>query len=189
MGSPRSGNPSSELELVVMPQQFPGFFAAPFSIDGEPIGTDHWDFEKLSPKWLAICDDVIHNHGPSFDFRWNENLSHIQMKITSASGAALMTLSVYGKLVLSVALVSGISLTADTDLMEMLVASFREVTLVRQVAASSEPFEKMYAIKERPTMIVLPWPDTSISEQDHALVRELAIHMAGAFFARNHKQS
>jgi hypothetical protein len=37
-------------------------------------------------------------------------------------------------------------------------------------------------------MIVVPWPDDSISEDDHGLVRDLALHLAGAFLTWRDEQ-
>jgi hypothetical protein len=31
-------------------------------------------------------------------------------------------------------------------------------------------------------MVAVPWPDKNLTEQDHALVRELSLHLSGAFF-------
>jgi hypothetical protein len=159
-----------------------GFFIAAFGIDGECEGTDYWDFEKLSSKWLNICEEHLAQHGASFDAPWNGRLSHIQTKFTAASGVALVTLSAYGRLGVSVALASGHSSDAETSVLKMFVNSLRGAQLVNVASQSQEPFQDVLAIKERPVMIVVPWAAPEISEQDHALLRELSIHIAGAFF-------
>jgi hypothetical protein len=163
----------------------PGFFVAPFGIDGESEGVDHWKLDQLSPKWIAICDQHLCSHGATFNAPWRGSLSHIQIKLTSAAGVALATLSVQGKPAASLALASGLSPTAEAGVLKMFVDSLRSVALVRQAAASPDPFRNALVIEERPVMIVVPWPDSTISEEDRALVRELALHTAGAFFARN----
>jgi hypothetical protein len=172
-----------------MAEQEPGFYVAPFGIDGEPEGIDYWKIERLSPKWLAICDRHLELHGTSFDIPWGGNLAHIQMKFTSASGIALVTLSVRGKPSASIAIATGNLPSAETEVLNMFVDSLRRTTLVQHAAAASIPFQNVLVIKERPLMIVVPWPDSNISKQDHALVRELAIHTAGAFVARHSRPS
>jgi hypothetical protein len=161
----------------------PGFFIAPFVIDGESEGIDYWEIAKLSGKWLAICADHLEKHGSSFDAPWPGHLSYLSTRLTAASGAALVTFRVHGKLASSVALASGRSPAADAEVLKLFVESLRRVRLVVASAQSLEPFEKMLAIVERPVMVVVPWPDTGISDQDHAVVRELELHTAGAFFS------
>jgi hypothetical protein len=168
-----------------MPEQERGFYIAPFGIDGEPEGMDYWNFERLSRKWLAICDRHLELHGPSFDSPWGGNIAHIQMKFTSISGTALITFSIHGKPAASVAIATGNSPLAEAEVIKMFVDSLRGTMLVQHAAAAATPFQNMLVIKERPLMIVVPWPDSDISEQDHALVRELAIHTAAAFVAHD----
>ena len=74
-----------------------GFFIAPFAIDGEQQGLGFYGCDKLSKRWLDICGDFLAQHGPSFDATWSGNLSHIRTRTTAASGAALMTFYVHGK--------------------------------------------------------------------------------------------
>jgi len=145
--------------------------------------------EKLSTKWLAICNDYLEFNGASFNAPWSGDLSHIYLRLTSASGGALATFSVHSKPATSALLASGVSPSAEAELLKMFVDSLRKVVLVKQAATSSDPFQQVLAIKERPIKIVVPWPDRTISEQDHELIRELAIHTAGAFFVRNSRQN
>jgi hypothetical protein len=159
-----------------------GFFIAPFSIDGELEGLDFWAGEQLSMKWLDICDQFLGQHGAVFDASWSGSLSHIQTRFTSASGAALVAFKAGGKPVASLALVSGGA--SDTEVLRMFVDSLRQVELVRLAQVSTAPFQGVFSIEKRPLMIVVPWPDESVAEQDHSCVQELALHLAGAFFGK-----
>lgn len=158
-----------------------GFYIAGFGVDGELEGTDFWPFERLSAKWLDICREYLAAYGASFDEPWSGTLSHIRTRFTAVSSAALVTLSTHGRPVASVALASGFARDAELSVLKMFVNSLRGVELVGIAAKSQEPFEQMLEIPERPLMIVVPWASPETSEQDHALVRELSIHMAGAF--------
>jgi hypothetical protein len=161
------------------------FLVAAFGIDGELEGTARFPFAKLSGKWLKICEEFLAAHGPVFEAGWSGNLAHIHTRLTSSSGAALVTFSANGKPAASIALASGLSATAELSVLEMFIHSLRRVEAVAAAATADDPFRDILHIKERPVMIVVPWPVAETSDQDHALVRELSTHLAGAFFSRN----
>jgi hypothetical protein len=117
-----------------------GFYIASFCIDGEPEGLGFWELEKLSGKWLAICDEYLESNGISFDTPWSGNLSHIKTKFTSGSGIALVTFSVNGTPAASVALFSGLSLAAESEVIRVFVDSLGQVGLARiiQTGANKE---------------------------------------------------
>ena len=163
-----------------MQQSF--FFIAPFSIDGRLQGVQRLNVENLSAKWLDICGRRLASCGKAFEGPWKDNLSHIQMKFTSSAGVALITFSIRGHAVSSVFLSAGLSVVTETDVMKMFIESLRKVDFVTRNATLSNPFQEILTISERPVMIVVPWPDKHVTEDDHGLVRELAIHTAGAFF-------
>ncbi|MFC4314278.1 hypothetical protein ACFPN2_34760 [Steroidobacter flavus] len=160
------------------------FHIAAFGVDGSLVGMDMWSSERLSGQWLAICREYLNQHGSSFDEPWSGKLSHIRTKLTAARGAALVTFSAHGRIVSSLALASGASQVTEKSVLEMFVNSLRQTQLVRVAARTQEPFQQVLQIAERPVMIVVPWADEAISEQDHTLVRELSIHLAAAFFLR-----
>jgi len=162
-----------------------GFFVAPFSVDGESQGMDYIALANLSPRWISICGEFLDHYGPLFDSRWSGNLSHIATKFTAASGAALATFRVRDRPASLLALLSGHSRAVEDSLLKAFVESLRRLRLVRAAAESADPFQTMLEREQRPLMVVVPWPDDEISEQDHALVRELATHTAGAFVCRN----
>jgi hypothetical protein len=161
-----------------------GFFIAPFAIDGEPAGLAYRELAALSGPWLAKCGEHL-KHGPCFDAPWNGGLHHIQTKFTSAPGVALVTFRAGGRQALSMLLASGHAPEAESEVMHSFVQSLRRVDTVRMAASTPEPFQKAFALGERPLMIVVPLPDDAISDEDHSLVQELAIHTAGSFFAQD----
>lgn len=160
------------------------FHIAAFGVDGDLVGMDMWSSERLSGKWLAICKEYLDRHGSAFDEPWSGPLSHLRTKLTAARGAALVTFSSNGSIVSSLALASGKSEETEKSVLEMFVNSLRQTQPVRVAARTQAPFQQVLQIAERPLMIVVPWAHESISEQDHALVRELSIHLAAAFFLR-----
>lgn len=159
-----------------------GFWIAAFGIDGEFVGKDRWEFEKLSAKWLSICREFLAQHGDSFDASWSNALAHIQTKFTADMGVALATFSAHGRPVVSVVLASGLSPVAESSVLKMFINSLQGVELVGAAVRSQNAFHELLCLPERPAMIVVPWADPEVSEQDEALVRELSLHTAGAYF-------
>jgi hypothetical protein len=175
------GNRASQQK--VMPQPL-GFFIAPFSIDGEQEGLVFRDISKLSSKWLSICSDFLNSHGNSFEAAWSGQLSHIKTRFTVASGVALVTFYIADRIAASIVLSDGSSSSTESKVLQMFVDSILKIKLVQEAATSPTVFHKMLSIKERPLMVVIPWPDADITATDHDLVRELTQHLAGAFFTR-----
>lgn len=161
-----------------------GFFVAAFALDGTLEGIGRWSFEELSDKWLTLCDEYLAVHTSSFDELWSGNLAHIRTRLTRSSGVALVTFSAHGRVGVSIALASGARTAASSSVLKMFVNSLRNVTAVRSSTQSPEPFQQVLTVEERPVMMVVPWADPEISDQDDALMRELSIHLAAAFFRR-----
>jgi hypothetical protein len=159
-----------------------GFCVAAFAFDGQLEGTGYWELGKLSGKWLAICREHLAHHGDVFDVPWAGALSHIRVKLTAGSGVALLQLSVNERPATSIALASGRDPVAEARALEMFVASLRRVNVVRAAAGASEPFQDALTLRDRPAMITVAWPPTGAARQDHQLVRELSVHLGGAFF-------
>jgi hypothetical protein len=160
-----------------------GFFIAPFAIDGEQQGVGYYDCEKLSQRWLKVCADYLAQHGASFDAPWSGNLSHIRTRGTATSDAALMTFSVNGRIAASLALARGTAPAAEREVLTMFADSLHRLKVVQAAAASPSPFSAILSLQERPLMVVVPWPDETISSDDEGLVRELSLHTGGAFLS------
>lgn len=166
-----------------------GFFVAPFVFDGGLEGIKHRRFDEMSSKWMRVCRDFLERHGAKFDASWNGPLSHIRIQFESDSGAALFMLFAHGRPAVSVVLMSGRSPATDCYLEGVFIDFLRRIKIVATTAQSPEPFREISNIKERPLMVVVHWGDEEISERDHLLIRDLALHMAGAFFEAVHRHS
>ena len=135
-----------------------GFFIAPFGIDGKSVGVAYWDASRLSKKWLATCTTFLEEHG-----------------------AAIVTICVKGKVVSSLLLLSGRAQATEADVAKMFVESLQRTFLVKASATIPDSFEEFLQCNERPLAVVVAWPEQAVSDEDHDLVRELGIHLAGAF--------
>src|SRR5947199_167123 len=93
-----------------------GFCIAPFGIDGASIYRGFWGYAKLSPEWLAVCRKHIQECGSVSDMPLHGKLSHIRIKFTSASGAALVTIPVRRRTVSSFLLLTRQSPAADMQI-------------------------------------------------------------------------
>ncbi len=164
-----------------MSNDIKGLWVAPFVIDGEMEGMVFCRRDSLSSKWLRICSEHLDHYGPVFDAPWASSLSHIRTKFTSESGIATATFFVGDRVAASSLLLSGMSPAAEADVIAMFTESMRRVCSVRGTAMSRSPFSSLPGLRERPLLATVPWPDNTVSEADHELVRELELHLACAY--------
>lgn len=159
-----------------------GFHMTPFGIDGEQVGLGFWNASKLSDVWLGVCREFLKAHGAAFDASWGGKLMEIRTKFTSASGAAIATFCVRDRVASSLLLLSGQSSEVEQTVTEMFAESLRRTVWVKTAASTPHPFSTIASFAERPLMVVVAWPESTLSEQDNNIVRELGLHLAGAFF-------
>ena len=163
--------------------QAPGFYIAPFAVDGQGEGIVYQEQARLSAQWLYVCRNFIERNTAGVEAVWEGELAHISTKLTAAPGVALASFKVNGETAASLLLASGALPAAEDQVIEMFIRSMAQVELVRENAApEQEPFEALREILDRPLMVVVPWPSETIAQQDRDLVQELAVHLAGAFF-------
>lgn len=158
-----------------------GFYLVPFGIDGEQLGIGFWETAKLSDFWLDTCKRQLTTRGPTFDASWSGNLKIIRTRLTSASGVAIATFFVRDHAAASLLFLSGQSPEAENDVRELFVESLRK-SLKQWVPPDQNTFSALTSIGERPLMAVVAFPDPTVSDQEHEIVRELGLHLAGAFF-------
>jgi hypothetical protein len=158
-----------------------GFFVASFAIDGTLEGKGRWIYRDLSTRWSSICDELLSEEGVNFDHTWRGELSHIRTKLTSARGAGICTIFVNDHVGASILLLRGDDRAAERDVSRLFVSSLQKAPLVQTSAGSTEPFMEVLSMSERPLMAAVPFPDESISDQDHGVARELSLHLASAF--------
>jgi hypothetical protein len=155
------------------------FFVAAFAPDGELIGVAGRDLEKLSPKWLGFCRDLLASGRGMFRGSVPlPPLQHITLQVTAGSGAALVSFLVGDQPVSSAVALTGRDPAAEVEALKMFVGSMRGVPLVQQTAATSKPFEALFTLAERPVYVVVPWANPRVSQEDKQLVQELEIHLA-----------
>jgi len=153
---------------------------ASFAIDGELLGVGERAFEKLSQHWIGVCASLIDHYGPVFDRPLQGPLSHLRITCTAAASAAMVVLYAHGLPVSSFAVAADAAPAEDTQVLAMFAESIRSSTVQFQVSNIETPFHEMTTISQRPLMVVVPWPESSIAEQDHELAKELGWHLAAA---------
>jgi hypothetical protein len=163
-------------------KQESGFYILPFGIDGEPVGIGFWDMSKLSEDLLCLCKEYLELPGTILEASRDEYLLHIRTKMTSTLGTAVITFLVHGRSASSVLLMSGLSPLVENDVEQLFVDSLSKTILVQSAAGLSKPFDGIISAKERPLMIVVPWPDANISDKDYQIIRDLSLHLAAVFF-------
>ena len=157
------------------------FDSALFAPDGEMLGIKTWNASELSPKWFGICRSILENSSDVFRYRFAQNLSHLELSLTSANGAGVGAFYAHGNIVLSTAFLRGEDSQSENEALEMFVSSLRRVDLVQKLQLDNSPFAEVFNLKQRPLQIVMIWGNTLVSEQDQDIVFELSDHFAGAF--------
>ena len=165
------------------------FDVAAFGFDGELIGTGTRQLDQLSPRWLSACDVMLRENGDVFRRSLGAQLSHIEIQLTSADGAALGMFFVNGTLALSTAYFRGESASTETSVMSLFVNSLRNIPQVQEAAESPLPFEALLSVETRPLAALVFWAPSDVDEGDHELVRELSTHFAGAYLCRGTNSS
>jgi len=161
-----------------------GFWIAPFALDGELLGVGEWRFDALSKHWISVCTSLIDHYGPVFDECLQGPLGHLRIKCTAAESAAMVVIYAHGAPASSFAVATGAIPAMDTRVLAMFAESIRSSTRQFQVSNIGEPFEAMTSVAQRPLMVVVPWPQSHIAEQDHELVREIGWHFAAALIRK-----
>ncbi len=163
----------------------PDFYMAPFAAEGELLGVVAKSRASLSPKWLEFFEQLLEVHGVNFRCEMPlPPLAHISVKVTSAKQAALVTWSVGSVVASSSIALSGGHAGAEAEVTQLFIDSLRRVAVVQQTTTSSTPFEELTMLTQRPLYVVVPWGESTISDQDYDLVSELEIHLAAALLAR-----
>lgn len=158
------------------------FEVAAFDPSGLLVGTSHRRLCDLSEKWLTIASAYLTKHGDSFKADWGGPLAHLKTQVTSSDGVGLVLFFANDVLVASIALLSGLKPDTELSVLKMFVNSLRKTELVQASAANEIPFEDVFQLATRPLIVVVPWGDGSVAEQDDELVRELTLHLGAAFF-------
>ena len=157
------------------------FFVAPFSLDGEQIGIGVVQLSDLSPKWLRVCEMLLASHGPAFRKSLGQMLAHVEIKLTSISGAGIGSFYAHNQLVVSTAYFRGQDSAAEQELERMFIDSLQSSETVQKAARTLQPFEALTEIKNRPLHVVVAWANPNATAEDQNLVRELANHFAAAY--------
>lgn len=161
-----------------------GFWIAPFALDGELLGVGEWRFDALSKHWIGVCTSLIDHYGLIFDEHLQGPLSHLRIKCTGIESAAMVVLYAHGAPAASFAVVTGAAPAVDAHVLAMFTESIRSSTQQFQVSNIEEPFGAMMSMAQRPLMVVVPWPQSHIAEQDHELVKEIGWHLATALILK-----
>lgn len=163
---------------------FESFWVAPFAVDGELLGVAARRFDELSDHWLGVCTSLVDHFGPVFDQSLQGPLGHLRIKCTAAESAAMVVLYVHGQPASSFAIATDAVPAIDAQVLAMFAESIRGSTNRFQVSNIESPFGEMTTLAQRPLMVVVPWPHSSIAEQDHELTKELGWHFAAALICK-----
>ena len=160
-----------------------GFHIAAFNLEGTLEGLRRCDPGELSEAWLRSANQLLGLGGEMFDYSWPDALSRIRTKFTSVRGSALATFLVSDQIAASIFLSRGEESTAEGQVMSIFAEALANSDPAREGGVAGA-FEQIKEIEERPLMVVVPWLSEGVEQRDHDLVRELAIHLAAAYFRK-----
>jgi hypothetical protein len=160
-----------------------GFFVLPFGIDGEAVGSGFWEYAAFTGDLWNKCNDCLTKQGAAFETAWEGERGPIRMKVTLSSGAGVLTLLVNDKIVSSCLLLSGTNLRSEQTLVQMFIESLQKSLPVSRSGSPMTTFNRIHAVDDRPLMVVVPIPASTVSENDHARSRQIGLHFGAAFFA------
>ena len=132
------------------------FHVAAFAPDGELQGTGVWQLSQLSPRWLAVCGNLL-RQGNVFHASPGGALAHLSIRLTSSGGTGLGMFFVYENLAASTAYFRGENSEAEAQMLDLLLTSLRITPLVRLAASSAAPFEALRTLSQRPLHVVVAW--------------------------------
>jgi hypothetical protein len=158
------------------------FSIVAFDPTGTLIGVSDRRFDSLSKKWIVAASEFLSDKGDNFKASWKGPLEHIETQMTLSEDVGIVSFYANGVLAVSIALLLGRNENIEESVLKMFVNSLRRTNLVQECAESDEPFKEIFSIAIRPLMMVVPWGDERISEQDDGLIQELALHLCGSFF-------
>lgn len=156
-----------------------GFAIEAFSVLGYHEGSGWWDFDQLSAKWTGICRELIDFYGAVFDHQWTGDLQQVRTRLTSVFGAGIITLFINDRSAASILILSGLDLASEHEVAEMYVHALRSA-VPEQLLANDHNFSSVFSLRQRPVMVVVPFPDGDRSESDGEIARELGWHFAAA---------
>lgn len=159
-----------------------GFHVVGFGPDGSQLGSAFLRIRSLSPKWLESALAFLEDHGNRFRASWGRELEAFETQLTANATSALSTFYVDGTIASSHLYLCGRDKKAEEELTSLFIDSLRKASPVQAQASSSEPFEEIRQLRERPLDVVVIWAPDSVSEERLEMAGELSTHFAAAFF-------
>jgi hypothetical protein len=166
--------------MSVPPPANETYFIAPYVIDGELVGVEPVKLASLSSRWIGVCRDLIEVHGLEFEESLEGPLSHLRIKYTSAKGAALILVSVHERPAVSGVFASGLSDETDLEALGMFAASAAQSLAKFRAIGRNSSFAGLATISERPLLVVIPYADALLTDEEYGLAKELMQHVAAA---------
>jgi hypothetical protein len=157
------------------------FEISAFDPSGMLMGTRTRRTRDLSGKWLSIASSFLAKQSGNPKAGWGGPLGHLETQLTSSDGCALAMFFAHGVLVSSMALLSGRSRAVESSILTIFVQSLRKSKFVQEDAINEIPFADIFQLSVRPHLIVIPWGDERVAEQDAELIQELALHLGAAY--------
>jgi hypothetical protein len=143
------------------------FSLSHFAPDGKLLGSANFSIDQLSPRWLAVCGDLLDACGPVFSRSMGSTLERFSIECAGP----ICHFKVGSTVLYSTTLLTDSAATSR----EQSLAHFR-----RQLAKIS----LFAAPRSFPAFLVLDTFAPGIDEQDRDALFQLTYHFAGAYLSR-----
>lgn len=154
------------------------FTAYHFASDGESLGSRLLEASQLSPRWLAVCSELLADNGPVFECSMGSTLEHYRIKCT----AGIVHFSVSNAPALFAAIVPDQPHVQAEAVLTTFATHVGALTPVKQQCPDVASFQRaIAAIPERPAYVVLNWFNAEVPEPDQEAIFQLSLHFAAAY--------
>jgi hypothetical protein len=165
-------------------QDVPRFALAVFDVTGELVGRVPFDTSQLSADWSNLSASLLATQGSAFATNLIGAEAHLGLRFTSSAGAAVATFHAHERLVVSVLLLSGRSTETEAELVELFHNSISAAAEKLLGGPPPAGFSALRSLTDRPLAFIVAWGAEGVAEKDEDLLRDLSLHIAATFFAR-----
>ena len=143
------------------------FSVSHYAPDGEQLGSADFAIDQLSPRWLAICGELLDAYGLVFSRSMGSTLERFSIECAGP----ICYFKIGGTVLYSTVLLVSSAAASCKDSVAHFCGQFSQDVAI----AIPENF---------PTFLVLDTFANGVEDNDRAALFQLAYHFAGAYFRR-----
>ncbi len=146
--------------------------------DGKSPEESPCDVATLSPRWSAMCSEIISSHGPVFRYNMGGTLAHFDVEMAGPIGRLLIH---------KIRCIDFWVRRAVNAQAQAVIDHFTDFFRRACESSGSSPDAKAFAPLRRldhaNALILFDYCNPAIGEDDKAAMAQLAVHLANAYLA------